>query len=288
MDIYIGRASQAVDFREAIYSGAIFLNTTLQSAQDLVDHAIVCATEIFNNPSDLRTVHNSLKVEEFVSLVTALKGKFTNSERSKELIRAFVLEVGEDLNEYLFDVPRLRVVPNYEYLHAGVSYAYRPHRDTWYGSPPCQINTWMPVFPIKPEQTMMINPAYFDRPVKNTSAEWSLRDWITARRWTAKDNIREENRVHPVPLDIIDPTGEIRFAGDRGDTIIFSGAQLHGTVPNYTNHVRFSIDFRLIRIADLMAGRGAKNVDSACKDVEAGFKDYFRVSDFARFEEIAR
>src|ERR671919_680645 len=54
-----------------------------------------------------------------------------------------------------------------EEFSAGVSYAYKPHRDLWYGGPSCQINTWMTVYPIDPSQTIMINPGYFDRPVEN-------------------------------------------------------------------------------------------------------------------------
>ena len=49
------------------------------------------------------------------------------------MIRDFIVEIGDNPADYLFDVPRMRVVPNYDYLHAGVSYAYKPHRDTWYG-----------------------------------------------------------------------------------------------------------------------------------------------------------
>jgi hypothetical protein len=286
MEMYIGSAIRQVNFRQAIYSGALFLHSNLTAAHDLCGHALSCAAQIFGASSDLRTIHKSLKVEEFACLVSELKAIFTNSERAKTIIRAFIVEIEEDPTEYLFDVPRIRVVPHYEYLHAGVSYAYKPHRDTWYGGPSCQINTWMPLFPITPSQTMMINPDYFARGINNTSENWSLKDWVNNQRIAALNNIREETRIHPVPLETIDSAGEIKLAGSRGDMVIFSGAHLHGTVPNFSDLVRFSVDFRVIHIDDLKCGRGAQNVDSACKDVEAGYKDYFRASDFARFLEI--
>jgi len=215
-------------------------------------------------------------VAEFVPAVSRLKSYFTNSAEAKEIIRSFVIELGEDPADYLFDVPRLRVVPHYDYLHAGISYAYKPHRDTWYGSVQCQINTWMPVHGVVPEQTMMINPEYFTKPVSNSSADWQLSNWISKERKLASINITEETRPHPVPLEEVSSSNEARIAPNGGEMLIFSGAHLHGTVPNRTEQTRFSVDFRLMHIEDLKAGRGPVNVDSGCADPEAGFKDYFQ------------
>lgn len=283
MNLYINQLQHKADFKEAVYAGDVFLNTQLVAARELCSFAQESITAAFDGETNHPALHTMMPVEEFVSRVTRLKGQFTNSQRVKDLIREFTFEIGVDPEEYIFDVPRIRVVPNYDYLHAGVSYAYKPHRDTWYGSVDCQINTWMPVYTIEPEQTMMINPAYFDRPVQNTSAEWSLSDWINTQRHKAKDNLTEEVRVHPVPLDAIDTSAEMRIAGNTGDMLIFSGSHLHGTVANHTDRTRFSVDFRLMHLADLHSKRGAINVDSACPDVGAGFKDYFHAHDFSNF-----
>lgn len=286
MNLYINQLQKKADFKEAIYAGDIFLNTELASAKELCAFAQESITAAFDGETNHQALHRMMPVEEFVSLVTRLKGQFTNSQRAKDLIRAFTLEIGVDPQDYIFDVPRVRVVPNYNYLHAGVSYAYKPHRDTWYGSVDCQINTWMPVHTIEPEQTMMINPAYFDVPVKNTSADWSLSEWINTQRHRAKDNLTEELRVHPIPQEEINGASEVRIAGNTGEMLIFSGSHLHGTVPNYTDNTRFSVDFRLMHLADLKHKRGAINVDSECPDVGAGFKDYFHAHDFSNFQGI--
>ncbi len=94
----------------------------------------------------------------------------------------------------------------------------------------------------------------------------------------------EELRVHPVPLEDISTASEIRIAANAGEILTCSGSQLHGTVPNYTEQTRFSIDFRLVHIADLLSQRGAVNVDSGVADTEAGYKDFFHVSDFSHFQ----
>jgi hypothetical protein len=286
MNIYVNQIQKKPDFRSALYAGDIFLNTDLQAAKDMCAFARECISAAFGGETNHQSLHTTMPVADFVERVAKLKGEFTNSRHSKELIRNFILDIGEKPELYILDVPRIRVVPHYNYLHAGVSYAYKPHRDTWYGGVACQINTWMPVHTIAPDQTMMINPGYFSVPVKNTSRDWSLSDWMTVQRPLAQTNITEETRPHPVPLEEIASASEIRVAANSGEILIFSGSHLHGTVPNYTNQTRFSVDFRLMHLDDLRFKRGAVNVDSAAKDVESGYKDYFHASDFSSFQGI--
>jgi hypothetical protein len=288
VNLYINQLKQKPEFRHSVYAGDIFLNTDLKATHALCSFASQSITAAFDGETRHEAVHTMMPVAEFVERVTALKRQFTNCREVKEMIHAFVLEIGVDPALYLFDVPRIRVVPNYDYLHAGVSYAYKPHRDTWYGSADCQINTWMPVYTIEPEQTMMINPAYFTTPVKNSSVDWSLADWINVQRPLAKANLTEEKRVHPVPMEDIATGSEIRIAGNAGELITFSGAHLHGTVANLTDRTRFSIDFRLLHIQDLLNKRGAVNVDSGAKDAEAGYKDLFYVHDFSQFQGVTQ
>ena len=92
--------------------------------------------------------------------------------------------------------------------------------------------------------------------------------------------------MHPVPLEQINTASEVRIAGNTGEMLIFSGSHLHGTVANHTDRTRFSVDFRLMHLDDLKHNRGAINVDSACPDVGAGFKDYFHAHDFSNFQGI--
>jgi hypothetical protein len=286
MDLHINQAQSHGNLRDAIYTGAIFLETQLKTAQQLCELAKDSIAQVLGQGTDPRLVHTLMPVKEFVQVVSRIKGQFTNSAQAKEIIRDFIVELGEKPADYLFDVPRLRVVPHYDYLHAGVSYAYKPHRDTWYGSVQCQLNTWTPVFGVTPDTTMSINPEYFSVPVENSSVDWRLADWINNERWKASQTLNEETRVHPVPLEGINTSNELRIGLNGGEIIVFSGAHLHGTVPNRSGQTRFSTDFRLMHVEDLKAGRGAVNVDNGCSDPEAGFKDYFYADSFNRFQEI--
>jgi len=60
----------------------------------------------------------------------------------------------------------------------------------------------------------------------------------------------------------LDP--QVRAICRTGGMILFSGAQMHSTVPNTSGYTRFSIDFRTVHIDDVVAKRGAPNIDSAC------------------------
>ena len=131
MNLFINQLHKHTDFRSAIYAGDIFLNTELKAAKELCAFAQESITAAFDGETNHQALHTLMPVEEFVVLVTRLKGQFTNSLRAKELIRSFTDEIGGAAQEFIFDVPRIRVVPNYDYLHAGVSYAYKPQSEIY-------------------------------------------------------------------------------------------------------------------------------------------------------------
>ncbi len=53
--------------------------------------------------------------------------------------------------------------PTGDYLTSGIAYAFHPHRDTWYSAPFNQINWWMPVYDIRPDNAMAFHLRYWDR-----------------------------------------------------------------------------------------------------------------------------
>ena len=58
---------------------------------------------------------------------------------------------------------------------------------------------------------------------------------------------------------------------------------MHSSVPNTSGRTRFSIDFRTVNIDDVIAHRGAPNVDSECTGTTMG--DYLRGTDLAHVPE---
>ena len=78
----------------------------------------------------------------------------------------------------------------------------------------------------------------------------------------------------------LDP--QIRLIPPGGNHPVL-GAQMHSTVPNDSGRTRFSIDFRTVHIADVVAQRGAPNIDSECTGTT--MRDYLRGSDLSHIDE---
>ena len=64
---------------------------------------------------------------------------------------------------------------------------------------------------------------------------------------------------------------------------MFSGAQLHSSVPNTSGKTRFSIDFRVVNVDDVAAKRGAPVVDEECTGTT--LRDFLRVTDLSRIPD---
>jgi hypothetical protein len=292
VNIIINQPHDAEQLRRSIFAGDILLHTDRVATKKIADYAMEVLRDNFQS-DEPEVAYLHVPKEDFVAKAARAKTTFTNSTRSKELLKAFAIEMGLDPSDFFFDVPRLRIVPNFEYLHAGVSYAYAPHRDPWYGGPQYQINHWMPVQPIDPGRTMAIFPNYFNRVVKNSSADFDLERWVNVERFKAAENVSKEERVHPLPLEEIDKGAELRLAGDVGNIMIFCGHHLHATIPNETPVTRFSVDFRFFYIRDLQtngndAVKAPRNIDCAATSRDFGISSLFSLDDFSPYAANAR
>jgi hypothetical protein len=274
MNVLVNHRLSDSERRQAVFGGDLLLYSKTEVTIALAQHARDLINETFDDPEHAQY---SLDVADFIAHVAPLKTRFTNDPVTKQLLQQLLGDIGCDLDRTYFDVPRLRVVPHGDYLTSGVSYAYKAHRDTWYASPSCQVNWWMPVFDVLPENAMSFFPAYFEQAAPNSSAEFDYDEWCKVGRKLATDQIEEDTRNHPLPTAPIDTSSEMRFAGLAGEPIIFSAAQLHATAPNTSGVTRFSVDFRTICLDDLDAGMGAINVDSAATGTTLG--DFIRTAD---------
>jgi hypothetical protein len=264
--------------REQLYRGQLFVYSAMPSSQALVDLARTLIREAFGS-LDPETAQYHLSVEEYAAILAELKPKFIHHPESKRCIQGMLREFGCDLDKTYFDVPRMRTATSDDYLTTGIAYAFHPHRDTWYSAPQCQLNWWMPIFDIESNRSMAFHPRYWSEPVANSSRTYNYDEWNRTSRFNAAQHLKSDTRVQPKAEQPISPDPQVRVITPSGGVLIFSAAHMHSTVANDTGRTRFSIDFRTVHLDDVLAFRGAPNIDSACTGTT--LNDYLRASDLA-------
>jgi hypothetical protein len=264
--------------RKALYAGQLFVHSPTPSSLELCRLAQSLSVDAFR-PFDPRTAQNEMPVEKFASILEGLKPRFIHHPRAKELIPLLLKELGCDLKKTYFDVPRLRTSTSDNYLTTGIAYAFHPHRDTWYSAPQCQINWWIPVYDITPENGMAFHLRYWDKALKNGSRDYNYFRWNAQGRVNAAKQIGKDTRQQPKPEESVALDPQVRLVVPPGGIIVFSGAHLHSSVPNTTGYTRFSIDFRTVHLDDARDGYGAPNLDSECTGTT--MRDYLHCEDLS-------
>ncbi len=273
--------------RSRLYEGQLYVYPPRPSTLALAAFARGLVEEAFA-PLDPRTAQHHLEVERYAQILDRLKPSFIHHPESKRLLQALLADLGCDLERTYFDVPRMRSSTSGGYLTTGIAYAWHPHRDTWYSAPACQVNWWLPIYEISADNAMAFHPRYFSRAVANTSSEYDYYLWNKAHRGS---HVAQYTKSDPRPLPRatepmeLDP--QVRLVVPVGGLIIFSGAQMHSSVPNTSGVTRFSVDFRTVHFDDVAARRGAPNVDARCTGTT--MRDYLRGLDLERLpEELVR
>jgi hypothetical protein len=94
---------------------------------------------------------------------------------------------------------------------------------------------------------------------------------------------KQDARPLPRPTQPLEREPELRLIVPVGGIMLFSGAQMHSSVPNTSGRTRFSVDFRTVHEGDAAGFRGAPNVDSHCTGTT--MRDYLRATDLAHLPE---
>jgi len=268
--------------RWALYAGDLLVFAPGAAARALCEFARGMLEAAFA-PHPPALAQHRLPVAEYVRIAAALKPAFIHHPECKRLVRDLLREHGCDPERTYFDVPRLRSSTSGGYLTTGIAYAFHPHRDTWYSAPQCQINWWLPIDPLGPDNGLAFHPRYFDRAVHNSSRLYDYAEWNRTSRYNAAEQIGVDTRVQPHAEEELDLSDELRLVTDGAALQVFSGAQLHASVPNTSGRTRYSIDFRTVHRDDVEAGTGARNRDSKCSGTSLG--DFLRCTDLARLPE---
>jgi hypothetical protein len=268
--------------RKWLYAGQLFVLNPTRASLALVELSKELIAEAFGG-RDPEHAQFEMAVEDYAALLSVLKPKFIHDPRAKECIQGILRETGCNLEKTYFDVPRMRTATSENYLTSGIAYAFHPHRDTWYSAPMCQINWWMPIYQIEPSNAMAFHPRYWSQPVRNGSRDYDYAEWNRTSRLEAGKHVRTDTRRQPKPEEPMELDPQMRLLPAPGGMILFSGAQMHSTVPNNSGRTRFSIDFRTVNYDDVVIGRGAPNVDSCCTGTT--MRDYLRATDLAHIPE---
>lgn len=282
MNVFVDSKMNEARRRHELYHGSIFVYSPSESTLRLCRLAQELIEEAFH-PFDPLSVHDKLPAEKCAEILAILKPKFIHHLQSKEYIQEILTEAGCDLEKTYFDVPRMRTAFPGDYLKSGIAYAFHPHRDTWYSAPLCQVNWWMPIYELNSENCMALHPHYFDRAILNGSSQYNYQKWNQESRYNAAKHVQTDTRVQPHAEEPVDLDPQIRMVCPVGGAYLFSAAQLHSTVPNTSKVTRYSIDFRIVHLDDVLGHGGAINVDSACTGTTMG--DYLRATDFTHLPD---
>ena len=279
--IYVDSPLSDDERRARIFAGDLFVYSPTPQSLALVEFARTMAEEAFAPYPPPQAQHH-LDGQAYVDVLAKLKPTFINHPRSKELVAEILDGLGADVTQTYFDVPRLRSMTS-EFLNAGLTLQFETHRDTWFSAPFCQVNWWMPVYDVVESNIMAFHPPYFANGVENTSRGYDYAEWVAHGRTAAAQQVDMETREQPRLEQEIAMQPDIRLVTPPGGLIIFSGAQLHTTVPNTSGATRFSIDFRTVHRDDVADVRGAANVDSECTGTNLG--DFLRATDLEQLPE---
>jgi hypothetical protein len=268
--------------RARLFAGDIFIYSPSEASRALVSHARQMIEEGFA-PRDPEFAQFDMEVEDFAALLGGLKPSFIHHPQSKALVAQIIEGIGGDPGKTYFDVPKMRSSTSNDYLTSGIALAFPPHRDTWYSAPFFQINWWMPVYDITIDNGMAFYPHYFERPIANNSEVYNYYNWNKTRATAHLDLKGGKARTAPQAQVPVDDIADARYVVPPGGLILFSAAQLHASLPNYSGRTRYSIDFRTIHEDDVLEGAGAANVDSACTGT--ALRDFMRCTDYTRLPE---
>lgn len=270
----------ADDLRRRIYSGDLIILTKLRALEEFVAYLRDELTTLFS-PHDPEHAHEFIDPTEMAKILGEWKPRWIHSDSSRQLVRAIIAEAGFAPEYTHYDVPKPRTSFPSGHLTTGIAFAFPWHRDTWYSAPAQQVNWWLPVFPVRETNAMSFDLENFARPVSNTSGDFDYYRNNTQRLSTQKSTGGEQQSRpgatgHKSNVDVIPIPAP-------GQVLLFSGAQLHRSIPNSSGLARYSVDFRTVDTRDLRAGHGAPLVDVHCTGT--AIRDFVSIKDESAFDE---
>ena len=282
MSILIDPELSAESLRNALYGGRLVLLTRLRAVSEFVEYTQKQLIELFY-PHDPEHAHEHFDKTEMANMLVRWKHGFIHANESKDLVREIICEAGFEAEFTHYDVPKPRTSFPIGHLTSGIAYAFPWHRDVWYSAPAQQINWWLPIFPAREDNAMSFDLQSFDRGISNNSDTFDYYKNNADRRLNHHGiALTQEWQQRPAAVDY-EPLHELVVLPAVGQVLLFSGAQLHRSIPNISGQSRFSVDFRTADARDLLAGQGAPIVDVHCAGT--AIRDFHNVEDGGSFDE---
>jgi hypothetical protein len=271
--------------RQTLYEGNLVILTRLKAVSEFVDYIREQLAELFK-PYDPEHAHEHFDPPEMARMLGSWKPSFIHAAKSKRLVCDIITEAGFPAEHTHFDVPKPRTSFPIGHLTTGVAFAFPWHRDVWYSAPAQQINWWLPIFAARPDNSMSFDLSSFDQAVLNSSGTFDYYQNNAQRLTTAAQataaQVTKEQQARPGAIDHKPVHDLVVLPAPRG-VLLFSGAQLHTSIPNTSGRARYSVDFRTVDARDLLVGRGAPLVDVDCTGTS--IRDFHNIANGSAFDE---
>jgi len=280
MTVFVDPGLSADELRQKIYDGNLIVLTRLRAVSNFVEYTREQLVELFK-PHDPEQAHQYFEPAEMAKMLGAWKPGFIHADTSKSLVCEIIREAGLPAEDTHYDLPKPRTSFPVGHLTTGVAFAFPWHRDAWYSAPAQQLNWWLPIFPVREDNSMSFDLPSFDKAVPNSSGSFDYYQ-NNAKRLTTATQVGKEQQARPGALDH-EPAQDLVVLPSPGSVLLFSGAQLHKSIPNTSGRARYSVDFRTVDTRDVLAGRGAPLVDVHCTGTS--IRDFRNAVDDSPFDE---
>lgn len=262
--------------RRAIYDGDVFLLDPTAASSALVGEINALLAETFPEVDDPRDAAAELGDERHFERIGAVRKTLFCEPHFHRRVREVVAALDFDPARVAFDPIRLRVIGHRGAANPRAAAIYTPHRDTWYAHSQSAIAWWIPLHDAPADQTFVFYPERFAAAVANDSERFTYQSWIE-RGWDLKIGWQKRDAGltahYPGALDGPGDWGpEVGFAAERGQNLLFAGAQFHRTRDHDAGRTRFSLDFRIVDLDDHAAAIGAPNADN--RSIGSAVVDY--------------
>lgn len=266
--------------RRSLFAGDLFVYGPRNSSLAVRDAARCALEHALGEQPHLS--QQRFSETEFASSFHVAASSFARSSQVMDSICELVADLGCDPDTTFVGGRRLYALPGSGFLPFGLGTPSHPHRDTWWGAPPCQVNWWIPVYDLATSASLAFHPRYWDEPVANSSADFDVAlsgPWAgpAAGGPSPEPDVRDVLAL-PRALEELALAPDIRIACPAGGVILASAAQLHSMVPNRSAGTRFLAHFQTVDRDDLVARAGAVNLDAQPSGTALG--DFRRCSDW--------